>query len=174
MPKVTGRKYSIGAQNQALRVSFCAKRLAIDKDLRGRVCIASGEKRLIRSSGKGRMARCLLLEFLFGLVVASHVLLHAVEDVVLENAQNQVEPEEVHGLQTGQQGEGDDLTDPTFVLLGLPVELVGSNGAEFGQHGPEDLQVEYVAAVDPHNNEGAKVWYSDDGVEIVEGFRGLR
>jgi hypothetical protein len=27
-----------------------------------------------------------------------------------------------------------------------------------------------MAEVDPHNDEGAKVWYSDDGVEVVEGF----
>lgn len=151
-------------------MSFCAIRFAVDKDLRGLVCIASGEKRLLRSSGKGGTALCLMFKFLFGLVVASFVLLHAVEDVVLENAEDQEEPEEIDCLQTGQQDKGDDLTDPAFVLLGLPVELVGANGAEFGQHGPEDLQVEEMAEVDPHKDEGAKVWYSDDGVQVVEGF----
>lgn len=80
---------------------------------------------MLRSSGKGGTALCLMFKFLFGLVVASFVLLHAVEDVVLENAEDQEEPEEIDCLQTGQQDKGDDLTDPAFVLLGLPVELEG-------------------------------------------------
>lgn len=94
-------------------------------------------------------------------VIASFVLLHIVEDIVGKNPQNQVEPEEVHSLQTSEQREGNDLADPALVLLRLPVQLVRSDGTELGQAGPEDLQVDKMSEVDPYANEQTVIRHDD-------------
>lgn len=73
-------------------------------------------------------------------------------------------------MQAGQQSEGDILADPALVLLSLPVEFEGADSTEFGQNGPEDLQVQNVAAVDPDTDKCAEVRRDDDRVEVVEGF----
>jgi hypothetical protein len=58
--------------------------------------------------------------------------------------------------------------------LGLPVKFEGTDGAELGQDGPEDLEVQDVTKVDPDTDERAEVGRNDDRVEIVEGFGSLR
>lgn len=73
-------------------------------------------------------------------------------------------------MQAGQQSEGDILADPALVLLSLPVEFEGTDSTEFGQNGPEDLQVQNVAAVDPDADKRAEVRRDDYRVEVVEGF----
>lgn len=65
------------------------------------------------------------------------------------------------------------MGDPALVLLGLPIELEGSDGAEFGEGRVEDGQIDVVAQVDPHEDEEAKVGADDGGVEVVECFRSL-
>jgi hypothetical protein len=64
-------------------------------------------------------------------------------------------------LQSEEQGKGDDLRDPTFVLLSFPVEFVRADCTEAGQGCPENVQVEIVAEVEPYADEETKVWASD-------------
>jgi len=66
------------------------------------------------------------------LIITSLILGHRTPHKPPRNPQNQHEPKHIDGLQSKQQGKRDDLRDPAFVLLGLPVELVGANGAEGG------------------------------------------
>jgi hypothetical protein len=84
------------------------------------------------------------------LVVASFVLLHVFYQVLLQNAEDQVKPKEIDCLKTGKKTERDDLTDPAFVLLGLPVQLERSHGSELGQDSPDDFQVDIMSQVDPN------------------------
>jgi hypothetical protein len=134
----------------AARARTARLRFAVDEDLG---C-------LVLDAGGGGLG--LYLDFFFFLfILAALVFGDAVENVVGENAQDQVQPEEVDGLQTGQQGKCNILTDPALVLLGLPVQLEGSNGAELGKDGPEDLQVQVVAEVNPHADERAEVGNCD-------------
>jgi len=137
--------------------------------------VACRKSGLLGTCGKSSLG--LLLRFFFFLlilIIASLVLLDAVEDIVGEDAEDQEEPEQVHGLQTGQQSKGNVLTDPALVLLRFPVEFKRSDGPEFGQDSPKDLEVEIMPAIDPHTDEGCKVGCSDDGVEIVESLRCLQ
>lgn len=107
-------------------------------------------------------------------VVTPLVLLDAVEKVVLQNAQDQKQPEHVHCLQTGEQRKGDVLADPALVLLRFPVQFERPNRTELCQDGPEDLQIQYVSQVDPHDDEHPEVRHSEDGVEVIERFRRLQ
>ena len=69
--------------------------------------------------------------------------------------------------------KGDILRDPALVLLGLPVELPGPDGLEFGEHGPEDLEGDVVAQVGPDDHEDEEVGFDEGGVDVVEAFGGL-
>lgn len=62
------------------------------------------------------------------------------------------------------------MTDPAFVLLGVPIELEGANGSEGGEGRVEDNKVDIVAQVDPGADENGEVWEDQRGVEIIEGF----
>ncbi len=110
------------------------------------------------------------------LVVAPLVgnLLAHCADVAEGDAQDEHEPEDVDGLQRGEQAEDDDLREPALVLARLPVDLEGADGLELGQDGVEDAQVDVVAEVGPDEDEEAEVGPAVDGVEVVEGFGGLR
>lgn len=55
-------------------------------------------------------------------------------------------------------------------MLGLPVELVGADGAEGGEGCPEDVKVQVVAEVEPDADEETEVGTCDGGVEVVEDF----
>ena len=46
-------------------------------------------------------------------------------------------------------------------MLGFPIEFVRTDGAEGGQSGPEDVEVEVVAEVEPDGDEEAKVRSGD-------------
>lgn len=150
--------------------------LAVDQNLRGLGLIArvaGSDLRDVGPGGDGSRLLLLGLLFLFVLVFASLVLGDAVEDVVLQDAEDQEQPEEVDSLETREQGKGDVLTDPALVLLRFPVQFERSNGPELGQHGPEDLQVQVVAEVDPHHDEESEVGNGDEMVKVVESFGGL-
>lgn len=114
-----------------------------------------------------------LFFFLFLLVFTSLVLGLTGEDVVGQNAQDQEQPKQVHGLETGEQAKGDVLTDPTFILLCLPVQVEWSDGTELGENGPKNLQVDVVAQVYPDSDKGSEVRWCNVGIEIVECFGGL-
>lgn len=79
------------------------------------------------------------------LVIAAWICGRTVEDEVLGDPQDQVEPEEVDCLQRGEQSKRDVLADPAFVLLRFPVQLEWADRPEFGQGGPEDAQVDVMA-----------------------------
>lgn len=98
------------------------------------------------------------------------VLFYPVDDKLVHAAEEAVEPEEVEGLQRGQQRKGDDVGDPALVLLRLPVELVGPNGAEFGEDGVEDAQVDVVAEVDPDEDVCDVDGDDERAVDVMERF----
>ena len=113
------------------------------------------------------------LVFLLILVVTPLIFCNAAPDETPENANDQNEPKDIDGLEGEKQGEGDDLRDPAFVLLGFPVQFVGTDGAEFSQDGPEDVQIQVVAEVEPDADESYEVRACDGRVEVVEDFGGL-
>jgi len=49
------------------------------------------------------------------------------------------------------------LTDPTFVLFGIPVELEGADGGEGGEYGVQDDDVDVVPEVDPDADKEGEV-----------------
>lgn len=77
---------------------------------------------------------CALMSLVLGtlLVIRAIILLLAIRHELERTAQETVQPEEIQALQRGQQGKGDDIGDPAFILLGLPVKFVGADGAELG------------------------------------------
>lgn len=66
------------------------------------------------------------------------------------------------------------MTDPAFVLLGVPVQVKGADGGVGGGDAVEDDDVDVVAEVDPDGDEEAEVWGDDVGVEVGESFGCLR
>ena len=108
-----------------------------------------------------------------GLGLAALVDPVALEDVVLSNLKDEIQPEEVDGLQGGEQAEADELADPALVVLALPVDAVGADGAEAGEVGVQDPPVDVVAEVDPDEGEEGEVGADDGRVEVVEAFGGL-
>lgn len=111
--------------------------------------------------------------FLVFIVVASFVLGNRASDKPPCDSQDQDEPEDVDGLQGKKKRKGNDLRNPAFVLLSFPIELVWTNCAEAGQGGPENVQIEVVAEVEPHSDEETKVRASDGRIEVVEALGAL-
>ena len=58
-------------------------------------------------------------------------------------------------------------------MLGIPVELVGADGAEGGEDGVEDYEVNVVPEIHPDADEEGEVGKDEGGVEVVEGFGSL-
>ena len=58
-------------------------------------------------------------------------------------------------------------------MLGIPVELEGADGAEGGEDGVEDCEIDVVSEVDPDADEEGEVGKDEGGVEVVEGFGSL-
>lgn len=108
--------------------------------------------------------------FVLILMIASYILRNVIEHIVLRNAQDQEEPEQVHGLQTGKQRKGNDLTNPTFILLGLPIQFIGADGAKLCEDGPENFQVDDMAHVDPNGHKERNVWSDEHRVQVIEQF----
>lgn len=126
-----------------------------------------------QSGGPVGLLRRDFILFSFIFVVASLVLLDVVKQVVLQDPQDKEEPEQIHRLQGCKQSKCDVLTDPTLVLLCLPVQLERTHGAEFRQGSPQDLEVDVMAQIYPHSDEEAKVRANDDRVQVVQCLRGL-
>lgn len=104
------------------------------------------------------------------LVVAPQILDRTSKDDIDRDPHNEEEPEEVDGLEAGQEGKGDPLGAGEFIDLPLPVEVPGTEGAEGGEDGVEDAEVDVVAHVDPDADEGDKPGHGDGRVDVVEGF----
>ena len=54
--------------------------------------------------------------------------------------------------------------------MGLPIELEGADGAEGGQHGVEDCEIDVVSEVDPGEDEEGVEGDDEGRGEVVEGF----
>lgn len=119
------------------------------------------------------LARAPLDLLILAAVLAALVLFHIEDDNAVRNPQDEEEPEHVEGLDGDEEGDGDGLGDPALVLLGVPVELEGADGAEFGEGGVDDEEVEVVPAVGPDAGEESEVGGDEGGGEVVEEFGGL-
>lgn len=108
------------------------------------------------------------------LIVTPHVRDHLRKYNVVSYFQDEEQPKNVHALQARQQGEGDVLTDPAFVLLGIPAELERANGSEGGECCFQDDKIDVVSQVDPDPNEHGEIREDEGGVEVVEGFGRLK
>jgi len=113
------------------------------------------------------------LIIIFFFVVTALVLLDAVEQVILQDSQQQEQPEHIDGLETSKQSEGDVLRDPALVLLSFPVQFKWAHGTELGQDCPKDSQIEVVSKVDPNTDKHSIKWSDDDRVQVVQRFGGL-
>lgn len=123
----------------------------------------------------GVLLRRLLFVLAF-LVIAALILddFSPARDEAVCNAQDQKQPEQIDGLQAGEQCKCDVLRDPALVLLRVPVQFERTDGGEFAiDHGPEDAEVDVVAEVSPDEDEEAKVRANDGGIKVVQGFRRL-
>lgn len=115
----------------------------------------------------------LLRLLLTGLVFTAVVVGGLIQDESHRDSANEEKPEKVDGLQTGQKAKSNVLRDPALVLLSLPVELVGTDGLELGEDGPEDVEVDVVAQVGPDDEEDEEVGFDKGSVDVVEAFGGL-
>lgn len=114
----------------------------------------------------------LLILLILILVVGAIVFGDVVRDHAVRNPDDVEEPEKVEGLQGDEEGCGNVLADPAFVLLRLPVELKGSDVTVGGEEGPDDLEVEKMTEVDPHAHEYAVKGCQSEMVEIVKSLDG--
>ena len=55
-------------------------------------------------------------------------------------------------------------------MLRVPVELKWADGAEGGEDGVEDEDVDVVPEVDPDGHEDGEVRENDGGVQVIERF----
>lgn len=88
------------------------------------------------------------------------------------DAENVEKPKQVERLQRGEQGSCNVLAQCAFVLLSLPVELKRTNSAELSEEGPEDLDVDNMAHIDPDTNKESKVRSNNWVINVVENFGG--
>lgn len=108
--------------------------------------------------------RALILTRLILTAIIIRILIH---HKPIRNPAYKKPPEQINRLKRSEQGEGDVLADPALVLLCFPVELPGADGAEGGEDGVEDAQVEVVAQVAPDQHEEEEVGAYDGGVDVV-------
>jgi hypothetical protein len=90
------------------------------------------------------------------------------------NSAYQEPPVQINRLQRSQQAEGDDLGEPAFVLLRLPVDFERPNGSKLGGDGVEDLEAKVMARVTPGGHEDDKVWAYYGMVDVVKDFGSLQ
>lgn len=125
---------------------------------------------ILKLSVSGLLLRLGIFLVLFVFVIAADVLFDMVLHHIDSDPDDEGEPEDVDGLQSGQQSKGDALAEPAFVLLRLPVELERSHILEIGEHGGEDDQIDVMPQVRPDDHEDGEEWDDDGGGDVVEGF----
>lgn len=103
-------------------------------------------------------------------IITPVILVDVEEDETVSDAEDVVQPEEVEGLQAGEQRHGDVVGNPALVLLRLPVELVRPNRLELVESGPEDAEVEIVAQVEPDEDEECEIRSHQGVIQVVEDF----
>ena len=114
-----------------------------------------------------------LLRLLFAPILAPLVLRNVVQHDLRGDPTDEEEPERVHRLERDEQGEGDGLRDPAFVLLLRPVEVKGPDRPEFSERCVDDEEIEVVPAVGPDAHEEEEVRPCEGVREVVEEFAGL-
>lgn len=77
-------------------------------------------------------------------------------------------------MENGQQRKSDVLTEPALVLLGVPVEIEGTDCFEGIEGGVKDDKVDVVTEVDPDAHEEGEVGEDERRGDVIEGFGGLR
>lgn len=105
--------------------------------------------------------------------IRSVILLLAIGHELPRTAKKTVQPEEIKSLQHSQQGKRDDVGNPALVLLSLPVEFIGTDGAKLGQERVKHTQIQKVTQVNPsHDIKSVK---RDNPIRtgVVERFRDL-
>ena len=116
------------------------------------------------------------------LLLPAHILILIITPLILRfrphhhphrDPPDEIQPKKIDRLQRGQQAERDVLGNPALVLLRVPVELEGADGAEGGGDAVEDVDVDVVAQVDPHEHEEDEVRGYNGGIDVGEGFGGL-
>lgn len=117
--------------------------------------------------------RLLLVDILILILLVGAVILYDIvgEDAV-GDAQDVEEPEEVERLEGDEEGGGDGLAERALVLLRVPVELEGADGAELSEEGVDDLEVDEVAEIDPDEDEDGEEGRGDGVVEVVKALGG--
>ena len=111
-----------------------------------------------------------LLLFVRFFVIAPDVLCDLGKGNVVSDSHDEEQPEQVHALQAGEQRKGYVLTDPAFVLIGFPIEFERADGAEFGEGGVQNYEVDVVAKIGPDDDEEGEVRDDERRVNVVEGF----
>ena len=120
-----------------------------------------------------RLIQPLLLGKLILIIITPIILVDLKKHITVRDSQDIIQPEKVQRLERREERRGDDVRDPAFILLRLPVELIRPNGLEFVEFGIDDAQIEIVTLVDPDEDEEGEVRSDKGVVEIVEGFGGL-
>lgn len=110
------------------------------------------------------------LNLLLLLILGPIILLLPRRNKLPRTPQQTIQPEQIQTLQHRQQRKSDDIRNPAFILLRLPVELVGAYGAELSQQRPEDAQVQVVAEVDPGSDVEGVEGDDEVRVDVVEGL----
>lgn len=117
-------------------ISFRVLSCSSESSVTVRICSANRSRS--HSSLHSRAVRmavgCNLLLILgFGFRVGPLVLGNIMHNVAVPDAHEAKQPKQVERLQKGEQRKCDDVGDPAFVLLRLPVELVGTDGPKLAQ-----------------------------------------
>ena len=110
--------------------------MAIEEDL--------GTGFLVRLGLGEGVESLLFLEFVF-IIVAAVVFGYVEEDDAVGDAEDVPEPEEVEGLEGGEEDGGDVVGHWRLELSSLPVHDVWSHGLELSELGVEDFEVDIMA-----------------------------
>ncbi len=65
------------------------------------------------------------------------------------------------------------MRELAFELPGSPIELVGADGFELIEFGPEDSKVDIMAKINPHEYKQRKIWTNERMIEVIKGLGGL-
>lgn len=112
----------------------------------------------------------LLFPIFLIVLITPLILLRPALPNLQRNLADEIQPEDVDRLQARQQQKGDALADPAFILLSIPVELKRADGGEGSGDAVEDDDVDVMAEIDPHGDEGGEIGGYDAKIQVREGF----